>query len=206
MGISEVGSVVRRLVPRRIRPDPVLGQEHWLRAVMNRDIARYVATLPCAELDALEVSGIHLAQAGWRSYRTASFPDFDLCAPLADHQVADVVICEQVLEHVPDPITATRNLFGLLRPAGRLIVNTPFLVKIHAVPGDRDYWRFTPDGLRVLLAHAGFTDIEVDAWGNRFVAFQNFGKHWRTVRRFGQPMFNEPDLPAVVWAYGRRPN
>jgi SAM-dependent methyltransferase len=208
-GIGVVRSVARLLVPDRIRhPVAVLvygeqGQEQWLRTVMNRDIARYVASLPCAELDAVEVSGNRLAQIGWRSYRSVNFPEFDLCAPLAETQVADVVICEQVLEHVLDPITATRNLFGLLRPGGRLIVNTPFLVKIHAHPGD--FWRFTPDGLRILLAQAGFSDIEVEAWGNRFVAFQNFGKRWRPIRRFGQPMFNEPNLPVSVWAYGHRP-
>jgi SAM-dependent methyltransferase len=54
-----------------------------------------------------------------------------------------------VLEHVPDPITATRNLLQLLRPGGHLIVNTPFLVRIHGSPGD--FWRFTPDGMRLLL-------------------------------------------------------
>lgn len=201
--------IAKRLVPDRIRhPVAVLfygriDQEHWIRAVMNQDIARHVAALPCAELDALEVSGDRLAESGWRSYRSVHFPEFDLCAPLSETEIADVAICEQVLEHVVDPIAATRNLFGLLRPGGHLIVNTPFLVRIHQIPGD--YWRFTPDGMRILLEQAGFKDIQVDAWGNRFVAFQNFGKRWRPVRRFGQPMFNEPNVPVSVWAFCRRP-
>ncbi len=209
MAESLIHRITRRLVPDRIRhPVAVLfygriEQEHWIRAVMNRDIDRYVAALPRADLDALEVSGDRLAQSGWSSYRSVHFPEFDLCAPLSETEVADIVICEQVLEHVVDPITATRNLFGLLRPGGYLIVNTPFLVRIHRIPGD--YWRFTPDGMRILLAQAGFKDIQVDAWGNRFVAFQNFGTRWRPVRRFGQPMFNEPNIPVSVWAYCRRP-
>jgi SAM-dependent methyltransferase len=200
---------IAKLVPYRVRhPVAVLfygrpDQEQWLRTVMNRDIARYIAALPCAELDALEVSGDRLADAGWHTYRSVHFPEFDLCTPLSATEVADVVICEQVLEHVVNPIAAARNLFGLLRPGGRLIVDTPFLVKIHAFPGD--YWRFTPDGMRLLLERAGFKDIEVDAWGNRFVAFQNFGKRWRPIRRFGQPMFNEPNVPVSVWAFCRRP-
>ena len=69
---------------------------------------------PHADLDALEVSGDRLAQSGWSSYRSVHFPEFDLSAPLSETEVADIVICEQVLEHVVDPITATRNLFGLL--------------------------------------------------------------------------------------------
>lgn len=148
-----VRDVSRKLVPDRVR-HPVavalLGNEdHWVRVVMNRDIRTHIASWPWADLDALEVSGQGFKDMGWRTYRDLQYPAFDLCAPLAEEEIADVTICEQVLEHVPDPITATRNLLQLLRPGGHLIVNTPFLVRIHGSPGD--FWRFTPDGMRLLL-------------------------------------------------------
>jgi SAM-dependent methyltransferase len=174
---------------------------------MWRDIATYLDTLPRSELDAVEVSGSRLASVDWRSYRSLSYPDFDLCLPLPDGegQVADVVICEQVLEHVRDPMLASANLLRMLRPGGLAIINTPFLVRIHKVPrAYGDYWRFTPDGLHILLDRAGFSEIKIFTWGNRFAAYGNFSSVGRPHRRF-QPIFNESHLPVVVWAYARRP-
>ena len=50
--------------------------------------------------------------------------------PLAD-DVADVVTLFDVLEHIPDDVTAVREALRILRPGGRLLVSTP-----------TDTWRF----------------------------------------------------------------
>ena len=80
--------------------------------------------------------------------REPELPDFDLCAPIAVERQFDVVICEQVLEHVVDPWGAAANLRELTTPGGHVIVSTPFLIKVHELPSFelRDYWRFTPRG------------------------------------------------------------
>ena len=90
-------------------------------------------------------------------------------APLTDPERYDVVICEQVLEHVVDPFLAAEHLFELCKPGGHAIVSTPFLIKQHELPlyGLRDFWRFTPRGLRTLLERAGFEVDTVASWGNR---------------------------------------
>ena len=45
-----------------------------------------------------------------------AWPEFDVCAPLTEERRFDLVICEQVLEHVPDPWTAVENLRELCVP------------------------------------------------------------------------------------------
>ena len=58
-----------------------------------------------------------------------------------------------MLEHVVDPCLAARTLADLCEPGGHVIIGVPFLIKIHPAPSD--YWRFTPDGLRLLVEQAG---------------------------------------------------
>jgi hypothetical protein len=153
----------------------------------------------------VEISGDTHATRGWREYRSLNYPEFDLCAPLADRGTYDVVICEQVLEHVVDPFGAARNLRGLCNPGGHVIVATPFLIKIHELPEYRmrDYWRFTPRGLRTLLKGAGLEVERVRSWGNRQCVVGNLGR-WSAYRPWHM-MRNEPDVPVQVWAYARNP-
>src|SRR4051812_8914731 len=37
----------------------------------------------------------------------------------------DVVLCTEVLEHVPDPVAAIREMSRVLRPGGRLLLSAP---------------------------------------------------------------------------------
>jgi len=151
----------------------------------------------------VEVSGGTWPELPWRSYRQLGFPEFDLCAPPDPLPgTFDLVICEQVLEHVVDPLTAVTTLRRLCRPDGHVLVSTPFLVRLHDYPGD--YWRFTPDGLRQLLVSRGLEPLWVRSWGNRDVIVASFDQ-W--VRRWGswQSIRNESHLPVMVWALARRP-
>lgn len=172
----------------------------YARFVMNQEISRRLTMLNREDLSALEISGKTYREAGWAEYRSTEYPQFDLCAVTSIERDYDVVLCEQVLEHVPDPIAAVQTLFKLVRPGGHLIVNTPFLIRIHEYPAD--YWRFTPQGLRRLLEHAGFVVEEVGSWGNRSAVRANFDS-WAVMRRW-RALVNEENLPVVVWAFAGR--
>ncbi len=46
----------------------------------------------------------------------------------------DVILCTEVLEHVPEPIEALREMARLLRPGGRLLVSAPLGSGLHQLP------------------------------------------------------------------------
>ncbi len=70
----------------------------------------------------------------------------------------DGAICTEVLEHVPEPEEALREIARVLRPGGRLYVTVPMTWGLHYVP--HDYYRFTRFGMEHLLNKAGF-EVEV---------------------------------------------
>jgi SAM-dependent methyltransferase len=73
--------------------------------------------------------------------------------PMADGSV-DAVLSTQVLEHVLDPAAYLAEAHRVLRPGGFLILSTHGLWVYH--PDPTDFWRWTPDGLRLTITRAGF--------------------------------------------------
>lgn len=68
--------------------------------------------------------------------------------PQADASVG-TVLAVGTFEHVPRFWRGFDEIHRVLRPDGALLVACPFYFHIHAHPCD--YWRFTPDALRLLL-------------------------------------------------------
>ena len=68
--------------------------------------------------------------------------------PLADASF-DVVLCLDTIEHVARPWLAYAEMHRVLRPGGLLLTSTVFWCGIHSHPCD--YWRCTPQGLRIWL-------------------------------------------------------
>lgn len=72
----------------------------------------------------------------------------------------DVVLCLQVLEHVPDPAAAVRELRRVVRPGGRVLASTHGVYPFH--PNPDDLWRWTQQGLeRLFLTNAEWTSVTV---------------------------------------------
>jgi SAM-dependent methyltransferase len=80
--------------------------------------------------------------------------------PLDDSSVETILLTE-VLEHLERPSDALNECARLLRPGGHLILTTPFTWPLHEEP--RDFYRYSPHGLRYLAEHASFDVIEIRA-------------------------------------------
>ena len=80
-------------------------------------------------------------------------PGVDVVADITDlpfeNNSFDAVTCEQVLEHVPNPYQASKELMRVVRPGGLIHIATPFLFPWH--PSPSDYTRWTCEGLQELL-------------------------------------------------------
>lgn len=132
------------------------------------------------------------------SYRAVHYPDFDICQHTLPESF-DVVIADQVLEHVENPSAALANMRAMLNPNGSLAIATPFLFRVHARP--HDYSRWTAEGLRALLRQAGFDGVvNTGAWGNKACARAHIGGPVRRVG-FSRDFSNDPEYPVMVWAF-----
>jgi glycosyltransferase involved in cell wall biosynthesis/SAM-dependent methyltransferase len=78
----------------------------------------------------------------------------------------DTVLCSEVLEHVPHPERAVREIARVLRPGGSLVITVPFMARLHEEP--HDYFRYTRHGLRLLLLEAGFEVDDIVETGSLF--------------------------------------
>lgn len=77
-----------------------------------------------------------------------AYPDVDIQnMPYSDNHF-DYVIADQVLEHVRKPWIGVKEVRRVLKPGGIAVLTSVLIFYIHGVP--YDYWRFTPDGLKVL--------------------------------------------------------
>jgi SAM-dependent methyltransferase len=173
--------------------------------VLNERVERYLIAIGPERLRAAEISGANHEMLPWREHTSLDYPEFDLCAVPSSERRYDVVICEQILEHLPDPFTAAANLRVLCEPGGWVVVSTPFLIPIHELEAYEmwDYWRFTPRGLRTLLERVGLEVERVDSWGNRQAVLGNL-RRWSARRRWHSNADN-PRTPVQVWAFARRP-
>jgi len=79
--------------------------------------------------------------------------------PISDESIGLVLNLES-LEHLPYPQKGIDEIHRVLRPDGLLILTTVMHFKIHRAP--KDYWRFTPDGIELLLNRFKILDCALE--------------------------------------------
>jgi SAM-dependent methyltransferase len=92
-------------------------------------------------------------------------PCIDIICDIGDMKaVSDesigLVLNLESLEHLPYPQKAIDEIHRVLRPNGLLILTTVMHFKIHRAP--KDYWRFTPDGIELLLNRFKILDCTLE--------------------------------------------
>jgi len=79
---------------------------------------------------------------------------FDSKTTLPDNYV-DIVLSNQVLEHVDTPSGYLQEAYRILKPGGTIILTTHGYWFYHPTPND--YWRWTSAGLRKTVEAEGFS-------------------------------------------------
>jgi len=82
----------------------------------------------------------------------------------------DAVLCSEVIEHVPDPVSVMAEFARILKPGGRLILTAPLGSGIHQEPYHY-YGGYTPFWYEKVLSEKGFGEIAVQANGGSLKAF-----------------------------------
>jgi SAM-dependent methyltransferase len=121
--------------------------------------------------------GIALQTGEWDTTRIDLVSDITNIPAPSDS--FDVVLCTEVLEHVPDPLAAVRELARLVKPGGKMILTTPFCSLTHFAPyhfstGLSRYW------FEKHLSDLGFTIDEISPNGGwlDFVAQEIWRLPW----------------------------
>jgi len=176
---------------------------HVTRTVAYREVDALLDRLDTARMDALEIAaGWKWCARPWASFTEMNWPDHDICEDVLDRQF-DIVIADNVWEHLLHPYRAAQNVLAMLKPGGLFVNITPFLIRRHPIPHDCTRW--TELGMRHFLGDAGFDpdSITTGSWGNRAAVKANFSRWARTGWQRRLP--NEPDFPVTVWAIARKP-
>ncbi len=178
----------------------------WIRVELDRASWALVAKqLPVHEMEALEISGKRWQTAGFKSYQNAYVDTLEIDLNPWDRQF-DIILAEQVWEHLKYPYRAGRNVLSMLRPGGYFYLSVPFLVRRHNDPIDCTRW--TDIGLRYYLEEVGFSPSEIytESWGNLAVVIGNltqwtpYDDSHNAVHRLD----NDPLFPAQTWGLARK--
>ena len=78
----------------------------------------------------------------------------------------DLIICNEVVEHINEPYSAFKEFYRILRPEGRLVITAPQCHGLHQEP--YNYFNYLSYGLEYLLKKSKFVDIKITPLGGIF--------------------------------------
>ncbi len=94
----------------------------------------------------------------------------DICNIPVKDESFDVVLCTEVLEHVPEPIAAIKELSRILKHNGILLLTAPQRCGVHLAPY-HFYGGYSPFWYHHFLPRHGLKVISMDANGGFFKAY-----------------------------------
>lgn len=121
----------------------------------------------------------------------------------------DFCFSDQVLEHVEgNPYKAFEESIRVVKSGGFICHTTCFINQVHAFPGD--FWRFTPDALKLMSETYGATVIDCQGWGNPEVwTYIEMGYRGAKIPEdpnnpvYQLAMKNDPTCPIVTWVIAK---
>ena len=178
---------------------------------MQKSSRALLKALPLDQFDTAEISGKWGERLEFRTYRRFRYPKFDICeGPFRGGEGRplkfDLILANQVWEHLDRPYAATRNVFKMLRKGGYFWVAVPFVIPFHPAPVDCSRW--SARGLKNLLVEGGFPEegIQSFQWGNRQAAMRNIAaEQWPPeYDPEADDLTDDPDYPILSWALAQK--
>ena len=167
--------ILRRILKRLLKPDVASERvflERHLRQFASRTGGQRVLDVGAGQGQYRAYFNQHHYESCDRSdsvfdgARTDFVADLMQGIPRPDASYDAALLC-QVLEHVPSPVTAVRNVARILRPGGLLFVSVPQAAGDHFEP--EHYFNFTQWGLTWVLEQAALEVVDhhrLDGMGN----------------------------------------
>jgi SAM-dependent methyltransferase len=105
----------------------------------------------------------------------------------------DFVMCNQVLEHVPDPIKSFKNLVMLAKSGAYIWVSIPVINRIHDEPNFYSSG-YHPRYLKFLADTAGLETIHIGAWGSLKYKLFAVSRNWPPYRKLKRGLRSSSDF------------
>lgn len=128
---------------------------------------RYLSTM---RMLGWNVQGVELSEDGFKVCQQAGLNVHhgDLFSAKFPENSFDLITVRHVIEHVPEPVTFVTELAKILKPGGKLIIETPnsnalgraiFSAKWFANEVPRHLFLFSPENLQRLTTQCGLTQL-----------------------------------------------
>ena len=181
--------------------------EYWHRYITYKQIKKDINFLNMESFDVLEISAGEYWKENYKfkSFNEMNFPEYDICSEIITEKKYDLIIADNVWEHLKYPYRATKNVLKMLNNNGYFLMITPFLVRVHEVPIDCSRW--TEDGMKYFLNDCGFKleNIFTNSWGNKKCVISDLRTDdtWTRVGIY-RDMSNNKLFPLQVWALAKK--
>ena len=181
---------------------------HFSRYAMYRSIEHWAYDNRCVGKGKTVGGGSPICEL-WPQveFETTNYPNVNVHSLPWEKESLDILVADQVLEHVKYPWKAASEMCRVLKKEGILVCTTCFLQRWH--PPDV-YFGFHPSGLRILF-DPYLSDMQVGGWGNREANDKiNFDDKWRHRKVEGDRRMeqlvneNDPKAPFATWVMGRK--
>lgn len=93
--------------------------------------------------------------------------------PVSDKSY-DVILCTEVIEHVPDPISTIKEISRILKPGGTLLITAPLQSGLHQEPY-HFYGGYTKYWYKKFLTENNFSDLNIEANGTLHTTYFALG-------------------------------
>lgn len=108
---------------------------------------------------------------GIKKNKTTEYGEIDYVSDITSIPVPDgsfdVILCTEVLEHIPKPIKAVCEMVRIVRPGGRLLITAPLGSGLHQLPYHY-YGGLSPEWYRHFLSSFGCRIVEMTPNGGFF--------------------------------------